>query len=161
MAFTGQYEHTIDAKQRLAIPAEIRSRLDPERHGSAFYMVPGPNGAIWLWPERQFEQLSNAMERTLIPGVEIMDYEEWFYSQTERVEPDKAGRIRVPERLAALAGIDRSVVILGIRDHLELRSPEDWERRRAEKLEKMGEIMVRASQSIRAQNTTGRRTADD
>ena len=52
MLFTGEYEHTIDAKQRLAIPSEIRARLDPKVHGQAFYLAPGANGHLWLWPER-------------------------------------------------------------------------------------------------------------
>ena len=41
MFFLGEYEHSIDAKQRLAIPAEVRDVLDPEVHGSAFVAAPG------------------------------------------------------------------------------------------------------------------------
>ena len=45
MIFTGYYEHTIDAKHRLAIPAKFRSRLDPQRDGTALVMVPGQPAA--------------------------------------------------------------------------------------------------------------------
>ena len=51
MVFSGEYEHTIDAKHRLAIPAELRARLNAEVHGEGFYLVPGPNGALWVWPQ--------------------------------------------------------------------------------------------------------------
>ena len=52
MLFLGEYEHVIDAKQRLAIPAEVRDVFNPEQHGSAFIAVPGGDGSLWLWPER-------------------------------------------------------------------------------------------------------------
>ena len=58
MLFTGEYEHSIDAKQRLAIPSDLRGRLDPEIHGSAFYVAPGQQGSLWIWPEKTFEQMA-------------------------------------------------------------------------------------------------------
>ena len=61
MAFLGEYEHSIDAKQRLAIPAEVRDLLHPESHGSAFVAAPGGNGSLWLWPEKTFETLSQEL----------------------------------------------------------------------------------------------------
>jgi len=142
--FTGEYEHTLDAKQRLAIPAEIRSRLDPETHGDAFYAVPGPNGALWLWPGRTFEQMAGAMDQSLLPDEEIMEFEELLYSQAARVELDKTGRVRLPERLLQLAGIRTSVAVLGVKDHLELRDAKAWASRRQEKIDAQGEIMLRA-----------------
>mgnify|MGYP003330827633 CR=1 FL=1 len=44
MLFLGEYDYTIDAKQRLAIPAEVRDVLNPEIHGAAFIAAPGGNG---------------------------------------------------------------------------------------------------------------------
>lgn len=146
--FTGEYEHTIDAKQRLAIPAEIRSRLDPQAHGEAFYAVPGPNGAVWLWPERTFEQMAGAMEQSLLPAEEMMEFEEMLFSQAGRLEVDKAGRVRLPERLLQFAGITQSVVVLGVKDHLELRDAKIWQARRKEKLNKHGETFLRARRAL-------------
>ncbi|MBT8484686.1 MAG: hypothetical protein HKO59_00050 [Phycisphaerales bacterium] len=151
MLFTGEYEHSIDAKQRLAIPAEVRASIDPERHGTSFYAVPGPNGAIWLWPERTFEQMAGAMDQSLLPPEEMMEFEELLFSQAARLEPDKTGRVRLPERLLQQTGIEQAVMILGVKDHLELRTPADWEQRRQERLEKQGEIMLRARRALMAQ----------
>jgi MraZ protein len=150
--FTGEYEHTIDAKQRLAIPAEIRARLKPELHGEAFYLVPGPNGALWMWPERTFEQMAGALEQSLLPGEELMDFEELMFSQAARLELDKAGRVRLPERLLAMAQISSAVAVLGVKDHLELRDGEQWRSRRADKLAQQGEIMLRARRALAEQN---------
>lgn len=158
MLFTGEYEHSIDAQQRLAIPSDIRARLDAAAAGTALYLVPGPNGAVWLWPEATFEAMVGAMDQSLLPADEMMEFDELFFSLAERVEMDKAGRIRVPERLKTLGGLGQSVVILGVRDHLELRDSEQWAARRAEKLAKQNEIMLRARQAYAEQqrrNTAG------
>jgi MraZ protein len=145
--FTGEYEHTIDAKQRVAIPSDIRARLEAERLSPVFYVAPGPNGATWLWPERTFEEMAGAMERSLLPAGEMMEFEELLFSQSRRLEMDKAGRIRLPERLLAEAGLGQNVVILGVKDHLELRDPEQWRDERSQKLAKQKEIMLRARQA--------------
>ena len=62
MIFSFKYERSIDPKQRLPIPADIREGLDPEADGEAFYVIEGPNGALWLWPERTFERMAGDIE---------------------------------------------------------------------------------------------------
>ena len=71
-----------------------------------------------------------------------------LYSQASRVEMDKAGRIRVPERLLKQALLGSSVVLLGVKDHLELRDPERWARQRDDKLAKQAELMMRARRAM-------------
>ena len=149
MLFTGEYEHTIDAKQRLAIPAEIRSRLNPELHGEDFYIVPGANGALWLWPERTFERMASAMEHSLLPGEEMMEFEELMFPQSKRLEVDKAGRIRIPDQMLEEFGLGQTITILGMKDHLELRDPKQWQAQRQQTLAKRKEIMVRARLALK------------
>lgn len=150
MLFTGEYEYTIDAKQRLAIPADIRSRLSPETDGVAFYLVPGANGALWMWPEKTFEEMAGAVEASLLPAEEMMEFDEFLFSQAARLEIDKAGRVRLPERLLRLIAVESSVVVLGVKDHLELRSPADWEARRRQKFAQQETIMLRARSALDA-----------
>jgi MraZ protein len=153
--FTGEYEHTIDAKQRLAIPAEVRSRMSPEIHGEAFYVVPGANGALWLWPERSFERMASAMEQSLLPGEEMMEFEELMFPQSKRLELDKAGRVRIPEQMLEEFGLGQTIVILGMKDHLELRDPQQWKAQRQQSLAKRKEIMVRARQALNKKDLSG------
>ena len=155
MLFTGEYEHTVDDKQRLAIPSEIRSRLDPAKHGAGFYAVPGPNGALWMWPEKTFEQMAQAMDQSLLPAEELMEFEELLFSQSQWVELDKTGRIRLPERLMQRFGLTNSVTILGLKDHLELRDTKQWQRIREQKLQKQAEIMLRARQALEQHRRQG------
>jgi MraZ protein len=146
--FTGEYEHTIDAKQRLAIPADIRSRLDPKTHGSALYLTLGANLHLWLWPEKTFERMAGGYESSLLKAEEVMEFEEILYSQASRLDLDNAGRVRLPERMLAEAGLGQTVVILGVKDHLELRDPEQWKASRQQKLAKQAEIMLRARNAM-------------
>jgi len=149
--FTGEYEHNIDAKQRLAIPSDLRGRLDPEVHGVAFYIAPGQAGALWLWPERTFEEMALATEQSLVPDEEMLEYEQLLYSQAARVELDKAGRVRIPERMIRIAGLGPKVVVLGVKDHLEVRDPEHWDQLREQKLAQQAEIMLRARRALQKQ----------
>ena len=145
MLFTGKNELTIDAKQRLAIPAKIRAQLHPKTDGDAFYVTQGPNGALWLWTERMFEQVSGLIEPTLSPPMDLMDFDETTFPETQRVELDSAGRIRLPQELLDLAGLGSTVLLLGMRFHMEIWDREAWEARAQEKQARRSDIAQRAS----------------
>jgi MraZ protein len=147
--FTGEHEHTIDAKQRLAIPAEIRAQLDAQGQAEALYVGPGANGALWMWPEKTFERMSSAMEATLLPGEEMMEFEELLFPQSRRLEIDKAGRIRLPEQMLKEFDLGETVMVIGMKDHLELRDPAQWQQQRQQSLAKRRDIMLRARQALR------------
>lgn len=151
MWFTGEHEHSIDAKQRLAIPAEIRAQLDPETHGESFILAPGADGEIWLWPEKTFFQMTGALEQSLLPPDEMAVFEKLLFTQAKRLEIDKAGRIRLPQGAIDTLGLSDSVIILGVKDHLELREPARWKQERTEMLSKQREIMMQARQALAQQ----------
>jgi len=150
--FTGEYEHAIDAQQRLAIPAEIRSRLESAGFGPVLYLVPGPNGVPWLWPERTFEVMAGSTATSLLPAEEMMEFDQLLYSQARRLEIDKVGRIRLPERTLAEASFGEAVVILGVKDHLELHDSAVWQDLRTQKLAKQAEIVLRARRALDERN---------
>jgi MraZ protein len=120
-------------------------------HGDAFYIAPGQMGALWLWPERTFEAMALATEQSLVPDEEMLEYEQLLYSQAARVELDKAGRVRIPERMIRIADLGSKVVVLGVKDHLEVRDPDRWELLREEKLAQQSEIMLRARRALQKQ----------
>jgi len=144
LLFTGKDELTIDAKHRLAIPAKVRAKLDPQRVGAGFYGLVGPNGAIWLWPERTFEQMAGEIEATLAPHRAVMDFDEVTFPDAEHLEIDGAGRVRVPGEMLAAAELGSRVLVLGMRNHLEVWDPDRWRQRHAEKSTSREEIVERA-----------------
>jgi MraZ protein len=146
--FTGEYEHSIDSKQRLAIPSDIRARMEREKLSPAFYLVNGPNGVLWLWPEATFESMAAALDQTLLPGEDVLEFDELTFPFARRVEMDSAGRIRLPDEMITAGGLGSNVIILGVRDHLELRDPSTWSRQRDEKRSRQREILLRARQAL-------------
>ena len=133
MIFIGSSTHSIDAKNRLAVPAKFRTRMDPERDGTDFVIVPGqPADRLWLYPDRYFEALASRARSGLIPDTDQMRYEQSYFPSVERADLDSQGRILIPERMLRRAGLEKEIVICGVRDHLELRRPQDFEKERDE-----------------------------
>ena len=139
MLFTGETERSIDEKSRISLPAEMRGGFA----SGIVYASPGPNDSIWLSPEETFEKKANLLEQTLLPDEDAMEFEQILFSQSRRIEIDKAGRIRLPETLLSLAGIANQAFILGVGDHLELLNQTSWNAKRKENLAKLREIMKR------------------
>lgn len=136
MLFTGTAEVVVDAKQRLALPAKFRSRWDPERDGPTWYCVPWPHeGVLRLYTERRFEQMADAREETLTPGQDLADLEATLFGYTEQLDVDSASRIRLPAWQMDLVKLPREVVVVGVRNRLEIRSRELWEGRKVERFE--------------------------
>lgn len=130
MLFTGLAELTIDAKQRLAIPAKYRSQIDESRDGRAWICVPWPEGSLLrLYTEAEFARISSAEiagRETLIPSPEQAELEAAFFSLSERIEPDSAGRLTLPRLHLELVSMPQDVVMLGVRNRLEVRGRDAW-----------------------------------
>jgi MraZ protein len=126
MIFTGHAELTIDAKQRLAIPAKHRALLRPERDGNAWYCVPWPSHALMLYTEARFQELAQKGNATLTPGEDEAGLEANLFGLTERLEMDSAGRISIPRLHLDLAKIGTDVVMIGSGTRLEVWNREAW-----------------------------------
>jgi len=128
MVFSGTYEHSIDSKNRLAIPAQIRETLERLGLGRRLYVAPGPRPrTLALWPERHFIEMAKRLPRSPIPDPDQVFYEQLFFSAAFPVEMDNQGRVLLPERSLRLAEINKQVVILGVFDHLEVWNKDDFE----------------------------------
>ena len=126
MLLLGEFEHTIDSKNRLAVPADIRDVLLSQGTTGGLIAAPGSNGTLWLWPEKTFEGLAADLGGSLLGEKDMTDFQRAIFSQSARCPMDSAGRVRLPERLLARYGLAGSVMVLGVRDHLELMSPAEW-----------------------------------
>jgi MraZ protein len=125
MIFTGHAELTIDAKQRLAIPAKHRALL-PEGPGNAWYCVPWSKNRLMLYTQARFHELAEKGEATLTPGEEEAGLEANFFGLTERLEMDSAGRITIPRLHLDLTKIGTDVVMIGAGRRLEVWDKKAW-----------------------------------
>jgi MraZ protein len=121
--FLGEYEHSLDPKQRLAIPAEIRDVLRPDVHGEALIAAPGANGCLWLWPEKTFHELSGALGGSLLGDEDMQQFERLIFSQAARLPIDSAGRVRIPDRLLQAFGLSGANPRLGRQNRLACNPP--------------------------------------
>lgn len=151
MLFVGEYEHTLDQKQRLAVPSELREVIDSKVHGEGFMAAPGANDCLWLWPEKTFRQLSMALGGSLVGDPNMQDFERLVFSQAARVPLDSAGRVRIPDRLLQKFGLTGSIMILGVRDHIELCDPAAWKAEQQRLQPASADIWRRARQVLAAQ----------
>lgn len=143
----GEYELTIDDKNRMLIPSEVRKSLDPERDGEAFFLVFGTNRKPWLYPERQYERQVAQIQQDLAPTDDVLAFDQMLFAMASRLEWDKQGRVLIPEKTLRRTGLNREVTLIGVRDHLELWNRDDWEVQREALLARSSEIALRAKQA--------------
>ncbi|MEX0775025.1 MAG: hypothetical protein WD042_04845 [Phycisphaeraceae bacterium] len=133
MLFTGTYEHSIDAKNRLAVPSEVRALLARDAAGqgapglSALYVTMGEGQSLALYTERDFERRAEELNHSDMDPDELLAYERVFYSLANRVEIDSQGRVRLPDHLLRRADLGSDVVLIGVKDHLEIRNRQVWQ----------------------------------
>jgi MraZ protein len=119
----GEFEHTIDDKSRLTLPAKFREALS-----GGLVITRGLDRCLHCYPEADWEQLVENRLAGLDPfSSEGRMMNRWFFASASEAKPDKQGRVLVPGTLARKAGIDREVVIVGVRDHLEIWDRAAWE----------------------------------
>jgi len=144
LLFTGEHEHTLDQKNRLSIPARFRQLLCPETVGSKFYLILGANKRLWLYPDQYYEQLVNRMPAELIPDENVMQFEQLTFGLATLLDIDSTGRVLVPDRMIRRAQLGKDVVIIGVRDHLEIWNREDWEQYVENGLSEYSQTLTRA-----------------
>ena len=128
MIYSGKYELTVDPKNRLSIPASIRSAMDPDQDGSRFYLVPGSRrGTLELYADRYFERYAERYHASLEANEEKEDFEQIFYAMATQMDVDKQGRVVLPQRILDYAGISKKVTLAGQRDHLVLWNRNDFQ----------------------------------
>ncbi len=153
MLFLGEFEHSLDAKQRLAIPSELRNCFPNEGVDAVFISAPGSNDFLCLWPEKTFSELSNKFGGSLVSDEDIQDSERLIYSQSSRCPLDKAGRVRIPDRMLQRYKLTGNIIILGVRDHLELCTSDKWKEERERLEPAAADILRRARETMRNRNS--------
>ncbi len=108
----GTYEHTIDAKGRMAFPTKLRERL-----GVSFIVTIGLDGCLYVYSADDWEIFTEKL-RTLT-GDKAKAAKKIIISACT-VEPDKQGRILIPQKLRDYAGLDHDVTVLGVIDRAEI-----------------------------------------
>lgn len=125
MLLTGTHPRTLDGKKRVALPRRVREQLgEPE----TLFITPGPDQCLWLYTQAGLEQLAAKLDQAPAADAEARVFRRLYFAQTEAVDVDRSGRVLISDRLTQFAGLQHEVVLIGVRDHLELWDNQRWQR---------------------------------
>ena len=120
--FFGEYQHNIDPKGRLIMPAKLRPKL-----GEKFIITRGLDGCLFGYPMSEWELLQEKLKSLPVGKKDARSFTRFLYSAATEVEFDKQGRINLPRTLIDFAKIDKECRIIGVSDRIEIWSSEQWE----------------------------------
>ena len=118
----GEYEHTLDEKNRLTLPAKFRQEFK-----DGVVVTRGMDGCLYAYTRTDWERLVDDRLRSLDTlNREARLMQRFFFSGAVEAELDKQGRVMVPNALTESAGLQREVVVAGVYDHLEIWDRAAW-----------------------------------
>jgi MraZ protein len=121
--FRGTFDYTLDAKNRLTVPAKWRSSLS-----DGVVLAKGTAACVSVWTPERFE----AYTQTGVENLHELDprrdeLDRYFQANSHDVDLDSAGRIMIPGFLMKYAGLTKDVVVTGVRTRMEIWDRETWE----------------------------------
>jgi len=128
----GTHQTRFDAKGRMSVPAPFRAALRAGSQDGTMALVLRPShkhACIEAWPAPAFQNLAASFDRMDIFSADEDDLTTALYADAWPVEPDKEGRISVPESLVQHAGLTDSVVFMGLGRHFQIWEPQAASRR--------------------------------
>ena len=124
--FMGYYEHTLDVKGRIIVPAKLRDQLDPEVNGEEFVATPAPEGCLFLYPKLEWRRMCESQGQFSKGSPQLRMFQRVWHANADLLTLDKQGRLLIPDRLRKMAQIERDLVIAGCYDRVEVWSSERW-----------------------------------
>ena len=120
--FLGEYQHSLDNKGRITVPARFREEL-----GTNFVATKGLDNCIFLYPQGEWKDIETKLRALPFTRADVRSFARFFFSGACEMESDKQGRILIPVNLREYAGIDKDLIIIGVGSRVEIWSNETWE----------------------------------
>jgi MraZ protein len=118
--FVGTYEHGLDEKGRMVLPAKIRALLGETG------MVGMADGCLGLWTIDGFDDIADRLAEKVQAGEASPTVLRKFMAFAAEVTPDQQGRVVIPQVLRDFAGLGSEVVVNGRRDRAEIWAKDRW-----------------------------------
>lgn len=120
--FMGEYQHSIDEKGRIIIPAKFREDL-----GEKFIVTRGLDNCLFVYPLVQWKILEEKIKELPTSHADTRAFVRMFFSGAVEAELDKQGRVVIPQHLREHARIERDAYVIGVSTKVEIWSKESWE----------------------------------
>ncbi|AJK89095.1 transcriptional regulator MraZ [Lysinibacillus fusiformis] len=133
--FMGEYQHSVDAKGRLIVPAKFREAL-----GEAFVVTRGLDNCLFGYPMNEWRKLEEKLKDLPMTKKDTRAFARFFFSGATEVEIDKQGRINIPATLMQHAHLVKECVVLGVSNRIEIWAKDAWEAYFSESEQSFNEI---------------------
>jgi len=120
--FMGEYQHAMDEKGRLIIPAKFREGL-----GEKFVITRGLDNCLFVYPMEQWKLLEEKIKELPTSHADTRAFVRMFFSGAVEAELDKQGRVVIPAHLREHARIERDLYVIGVSTKVEIWAKETWE----------------------------------
>lgn len=119
--FLGEFQHALDAKGRVVLPADYR---EPLAEGAVLTRV--LDGCLAVYSQGEFDQLADQVRESARRSERHRRAARSWFSSARAFVPDKQGRVPIPQTLREYAGLERDVMVLGVDRRIELWNPARW-----------------------------------
>ena len=126
----GEYRHTIDAKNRVALPAKFRKEM-----GKTVFITRGLDSCLSVYTDKSWKKILAKLENLSMSKASERGFNRFMLSGATEVDVDSMGRILIPEYLKEFANVDKKVVWTGAGDKAEMWAEDSWNTYLAEKQE--------------------------
>ena len=117
----GEYEHTLDPKGRLAMPAKLRENL-----GTNFIITKGLDGCLFVYDMEQWRLMENKLASLPVSMKKVRDFTRFLFGGACEAECDKQGRVLLPLSLRRHAHLEKDAVIVGVGNRAEIWDAQTW-----------------------------------
>jgi MraZ protein len=121
--FIGEYQHSIDSKGRMAIPAKFRTILS-----KGAIVTRGLDTCLFLYTQAEWKKLVQQLAKLPLSQEKSRAFSRLMLAGAMDVSPDKQGRILIPEYLRDFASLKKETIVAGLYNRLELWDKNAWER---------------------------------
>ena len=118
----GEYQHSLDAKNRIIVPSKLREDL-----GNKFILTKGLDGCLYIYPAEEWKKLQEKLKLLPLTDKDARAFIRFFFAGACEVEVDKQGRGLIPQNLKEYAGIEKEIVTIGVLSRVEVWSREKWD----------------------------------
>lgn len=123
--FYGEFEHSIDRKGRLILPAKFRE-IAKNQFVEKFFITRGLDKCLFMFAEEEWRSQENKFKTLSFTKQQSRIFNRLLFSGAVEIASDKQGRILVPQYLKEFAGIKRDVMIIGVSNRIEIWAKDSW-----------------------------------
>ena len=120
--FMGEYQHNIDTKGRIIVPAKYREHVE-----DVFVITRGLDQCLFGYPMEEWRRLEEKVRSLPVTKKDARAFARFFFSGAVECEIDKQGRINLPENLLNYAKIEKECMILGVSSRIEIWGQSVWD----------------------------------